>query len=716
MAGTFLGKYDTTAANNTATGTGSVSVAEGMLPSNINNAFRDIMADIRQHYNTSEWIEYGDGAGTYTPTYVSGTSFTIDGVNVAAIYHVGRRVKVTASTPGTIYGSITAVAFSTNTTVTVSWDSGSLSSEAITSVYISALAETNSSIPIGVIEAVNLADSAVTTAKINADAITSAKIADDAIDSEHYTDGSIDTAHIASAQITADKIGTSAVTTAKINADAVTSAKIADDQIDSEHYVDGSIDTAHIGADQITSAKIADDQIDSEHYVDGSIDLAHLAASSVNSSKIVDGTIVNADINASAAIDATKIHDGAVSNAEFAYVNGVTSAIQTQIDAKAATTYVDNAVAGLRTRIIAECASTANVVISSALEAGDVIDGVTLVAGDRVLLKDQSTATENGLYIAVASGAASRDPEHDTIAELSGGMVVVNQGTANDNKIFLCTTDTDATLGSTSITYTTITPQNVGTVTSITAGTGLSGGAITSSGTIAIDTATTVDKTTAQTLTNKTLTSPKINEDVAVTSTATELNLLDGVSGLVQADFTKLAAVSSTADELNLLDGVSGLVQADFTKLAAVDSTAAELNYSDLATLGTTAASKVFTADANNLTTVSGAVANVEDELTDGATIVWNVINSPVAKVTLAGNRTLSAPSGTTPIAGQFVSLLIIQDGTGSRTITWNAAYEFAADTAPTLTATASLGDLFTFRYNGAKWLEVGRNLALTLS
>ena len=51
MAGTFLGKYDTTAANNSATGTGAVSVAEGMLPSNINNAFRSVMADIRQHYN-----------------------------------------------------------------------------------------------------------------------------------------------------------------------------------------------------------------------------------------------------------------------------------------------------------------------------------------------------------------------------------------------------------------------------------------------------------------------------------------------------------------------------------------------------------------------------------------------------------------------------------------------------------------------------------------
>jgi hypothetical protein len=424
---------------------------------------------------------------------------------------------------------LSSSSFSTNTTVNVTWDSGSLSSEAITNVYIGALSKTNQFYSNrNYMQLLFLQMDAVTTAKIADSQITVAKMTTNSVDSDQYVDGSIDTAHIASAQVTADKIGTSAVTTAKINADAITSAKIADEQIDSEHYVDGSIDTVHIADSQITVAKMAANSVDSDQYVDGSIDTAHIADSQITSAKIVDGTIVNADINASAAIDATKIADGTVTNSEFQYINTLSSNAQTQIDAKAATTYVDNAVAGLRTRIIAECASTANVVISSALEAGDVIDGVTLVAGDRVLLKDQSTATENGLYLAVASGAASRDPEHDTIAELSGGMVVVNQGTANDNKIFLCTTDTDATLGSTSITYTTITPQNVGTVTSITAGTGLSGGAITSAGTIAIDTATTVDKTTAQTLTNKTLTSPKINEDVAVTSTATELNLLDG--------------------------------------------------------------------------------------------------------------------------------------------------------------------------------------------
>jgi len=110
----------------------------------------------------------------------------------------------------------------------------------------------------------------------------------------------------------------------------------------------------------------------------------------------------------------------------------------------------------------------------------------------------------------------------------------------------------------------------------------------------------------------------------------------------------------------------------------------------------------------------TAAAVAPEATLTDGATISWNALTQQVAKVTLGGNRTLgSASSGVT---GEFISLLVIQDGTGSRTLTWNAAYEFASDTAPTLTTTADLGDLFVFRYNGSKWLEVGRNQALTLS
>ena len=145
-----------------------------------------------------------------------------------------------------------------------------------------------------------------------------------------------------------------------------------------------------------------------------------------------------------------------------------------------------------------------------------------------------------------------------------------------------------------------------------------------------------------------------------------------------------------------------------------VSATAAELNYSDLATLGTTAASKVFSADSNNLTAISGAVVLTEDTLSFDATQDWDVRASPVAQVTLTANVTFDLPSN--PTTGQYISILCIQDGTGSRTIAWNAVFEFASDTAPTATTTGDLGDLFTFRYNGSKWLEVGRNLALTLS
>ena len=533
MAG--IKDYSTTQSSNTSLN--GISTAEGMLPSNLNNAIRALMKNTREWFNDAQWIEYGDGDGAYTSSYASATSFTIAGVDVTSIYHANRRIKITASTPGTIYGTISSSSFSTDTTVVVSWDSGNLSNETIDNVYVAALSQTNDSIPEDSISAEKIKSNAVTTAKINADAINGSKIADDSIDSEHYVDGSIDTAHIADSQITAGKLATNAVTTvkitdanvttAKIAADAIDGTKIADDAINSEHITDGSIDTVHIA--------------------DANVTLAKLAASSVNSSKIVDGSIVNADINASAAIDATKIHNGNVSNTEFGYLDGVTSAIQTQIDGKltasnnlsdvtastartnlglgtiatqnannvsisgdsvtglgdpsatsdaATKNYVDQAVAGLRTRTIAEAATTGNISLTTDLQNGDTIDGVTLVTGDRVLVKDQTTATQNGLYIVVASGTASRDPEHDTIAELSGGMVVVNQGTSNDNKIFLCTTDSDGTIGSTDITYTQVTPSNTGTVTSVAvADSGSSeftvtGSPITSSGTINLAVAT----------------------------------------------------------------------------------------------------------------------------------------------------------------------------------------------------------------------------------
>ena len=287
----------------------------------------------------------------------------------------------------------------------------------------------------------------------------------------------------------------------------------------------------------------------------------------------LNGTIANSQL--ASGIDATKIADGSVTSTEFQYINTLSSNAQTQLSGKltasndlsdlasastarsnlglgtiatqasssvsisggsitgigspsnntdvAIKSYVDEAVAGLRTRIIAECATTANVNLSNGLEAGDAIDGITLVAGDRVLVKDQSTATENGLYIAVASGTASRDPEYDTIAELSGGLIVVNQGSSNDNKIFLCTTDSTGSVGSTNITYTQVTPSNTGTVTSIgLAQSGseftISNSPVTSSGNITLD----VNRISAT----------KIGANTNISDT--EYGYLNGVSSSIQ--------------------------------------------------------------------------------------------------------------------------------------------------------------------------------------
>ena len=717
MAG--IKDYSTTQANNTDLN--GINTAEGMLPSNLNNAIRALMKNTREWFNDSQWVEYGDGDAAFTAAYASATSFTIAGVDVTAIYHASRRIKLTATTPGTIYGTISSSSFSTNTTVNVTWDSGSLSNEAITNVYIGALSKTNSSIPTGIIGTTNIDDDAVTTAKIADGNITVAKMAVNSVDSDQYVDGSIDTVHIADSNITV--------------------AKMAANSVDSDQYVDGSIDTAHIGDDQITTAKIPD--------------------SAITSAKIADGAIVDADINASAAISLSKLEnlttaralvsDGSgdvsvsdVTSTEVGYLDGVSSAIQTQIDAKQASdadltaiaalaktdgnlivgngstwvaesgatartslglgtistqasdnvsltggsitglgepssnsdastkSYVDQAVAGLRTRTIAECASTANVVISSALEAGDTIDGVTLVAGDRVLLKDQSTATENGLYIAVASaaGAASRDPEHDTIAELSGGMVVVNQGTANDNKIFLCTTDSDGSLGSTSITYTVITPSNSGTVTSIATGTGIDGGTITSTGTISID-STVATLAGTQTFTNKTLTSPKINEDVAVTSTATELNKLDALSrGSIL--YGNASAVTTV-----LTKGTAG-------KILTSDGT--DIAWSDPAAV------------ADNSITLAKMASG-----TDGNIISYDASGNPVAVATGSDGQVLtSAGAGQPPafeavtVADNAITLAKMASGTDGNIISYDTSGN------PVAVATGSSGQILTSAGAGA--------------
>lgn len=81
--------------------------------------------------------------------------------------------------------------------------------------------------------------------------------------------------------------------------------------------------------------------------------------------------------------------------------------------------------------------------------------------------------------------------------------------------------------------------------------------------------------------------------------------------------------------------------------------------------------------------------------LTDATTVSWDGQTQQTAKVTLGGNRTLGAMSN--PVAGFTYVLIVIQDGTGSRTLAYNAVYKFPSGTAPVLSTAAGAVDVLTF-------------------
>lgn len=98
-------------------------------------------------------------------------------------------------------------------------------------------------------------------------------------------------------------------------------------------------------------------------------------------------------------------------------------------------------------------ATTANGTLATAFENGDTIDGVVLATGDRILLKNQSSGSENGIYTVNASGAPTRATDADSGAEMVNAAALVSEGTANADKLFVCTTNAPITINSTALTF-----------------------------------------------------------------------------------------------------------------------------------------------------------------------------------------------------------------------------------------------------------------------
>ena len=225
-------------------------------------------------------------------------------------------------------------------------------------------------LPSGTVTSTMILDGTIATADIADSAITSDKIANETIATADIAGSAITTAKIADSAITSDKIANDTIVDGDINASAaigwtklgisstVSSAEVGyldgvtsaiQTQIDTKAPLasptftgtvtlpSGTVTSAMILDGTIATADIADGAITTGKILDGTILAGDLADGAVTSAKILDGTILDADINASAAIDWTKLGiSSTVSSTEIGYVDGVTSAIQTQIDAKAA--------------------------------------------------------------------------------------------------------------------------------------------------------------------------------------------------------------------------------------------------------------------------------------------------------------------------------------------------------------------------------------------
>jgi len=373
------------------------------------------------------------------------------------------------------------------------------------------------------------------------------------------------------------------------------------------------------------------------------------APTNVTSTGITDGTILNADINASAAIAISKL-DGVTSTntelnlldgvtattAELNYVDGVTSNVQTQIDAKQpyatiAVTVVDS---GGNKYALDGTVQQLGLLTPSVTYRFDQSDSSN--SGHPLLLSTTSNGTHGGGSAFTTGVTAVGTPGS------AGAYTQVKlEQDAPDTLYYYCSSHS-----------------------------GMGG---------EVDVRATVSSLS----------------DLSVTSTAAELNILDGVTSTA-AELNILDGVTSTAAELNILDGVTSTA-AELNILDGVTATTAELNYLDIATLGLTAASKAVTADANGVVSFDNGTteeSTVVSSSSNAATI--NLRDGNVFTHTLSENVTYTFSNPAASGRASAFILKVVQDSS-ARTITWPGTVDWAAATAPTITATNAGIDVFAF-------------------
>ena len=595
--------WSTTAGNNTAPG--DVNFAEGQLPSTLNNSMRQVLADLRVDLEEGGWFNYG-----HTTTYASATTFTIASTNVTAIYTVGRRIRAVGSSTGTIYGVITASAFSTNTTVTVSWDSGSLSSETL----------------------------AISVSKLDANGH---------VDASKITSGTLPNARLD--QQLQDVAGL-----------AVTDGNVI--------VGDGSNFTVESGATARASLGLTI----GTHVQAYDAELAALAGLTSAANKVPyftgSGSAALADLtaagralldDANAAAQLTTL--GAVPLAGGTMTGALTlSGDPSSTNHAANKNYVDNLLLGMGKRGVVRAATTANITIATGLNNGDTLDGVTLANDDLVLVKDQSTASQNGIYVVGSSPA--RDDLYDTYIEHVGALIAIAEGTTNADTMYLCTSNKGGTLDSSDITWTKVSPQNVGDLVDPMTARGdiIVRNASNQTAKLAVGSANTVLKSDGTDVSYGTIATANIADDAVTSAKIAD----DAITTALIADDAITSALIAD-DAINSEHYTDGSI--DTAHIGAAQVTGPKLGggvipadtgfSATTKALGTVASGSVTLDEANgNFQSLTGNGAFTLNPQTNPSTIVVQLTNSSSAgTITVSGYDTVTGDSLTTTNGDDFL-------------------------------------------------------------
>ncbi len=420
----------------------------------------------------------------------------------------------------------------------------------------------------------------------------------------------------------------------------------------------------------------------------------------------------------------------------------------------ASKSYVDGVSQGLDVKDSVVAATTANITISTALNNGDTLDGVTLSTNDRVLVKDQSTASQNGIYIVGSSPARADDLAAGVDA--AGMFTFVEQGSTNADQGFVCTSNKgSAVVGTNNLAFSQFSGAG-----NLTAGDGLdksgsefsvdlksNGGLVIESTELAVDLAASsitgtlavsdggtgattasaartalglaigsnvqaydadldnlsgcqsggsaalaaLTSTEIQILDGATVTTSELNILDGVTATATELNIMDGVTATT-TEINLLDGVTATTTELNHTDGVTSNIQ---TQLDAKQASDAQLT--ELATMASGTADALADLSGTEVAILDGAtVTTSELNILDGVTATASELN--IMDGVTATTSELNIMDGVTATTSE---LNLMDGGTSATSTTLATADRFVCNDAGTMKQVA-LSDLVTFLEDGA--------------